>query len=96
MTISNNCTTLKYIRLLGYSELLVSLKKYCFLPTFPETNESNAEEVEITKELLWDEADHSECTEEEKNQKKGHLYDANNKTNINLQKHMNSMPSELK
>ena len=31
-----------------------------------------------------------------KNQKKGHLYDANNKTNPNLQKHMNSMPSEFK
>ena len=46
------------------------MKKYNFLLTFPETNESNAEEVEITKELLWDEADHSECTEEEKIQKK--------------------------
>ena len=35
---------------MSYSELLVSLKKYSFLPTFPETNESNAEEVEITEE----------------------------------------------
>ena len=55
---------------LRYSELLVAMKKYSFLLTFPETNESNAEEVEITKELLWDEAEHSECTEEEKNLKK--------------------------
>ena len=46
------------------------MKKYSFLLTFPETNESNAEEVEITKELLLDEAEHSESTEEEKNQKK--------------------------
>ena len=40
------------------------------IQTFLKTNESHAEEVEITKELFLDEAEHSECTEEEKNQKK--------------------------
>ena len=64
-------------------------EKYSFFPTFPETNESNAEEVEINKELLWDEAEHSECPEEEKNQKKkkhskGHLCNANYNTNTKL------------
>ena len=29
------------------------LIKYSFIPTFPEANESNAEEVEITKEVKW-------------------------------------------
>ena len=85
-----------WARLLSYSELLVSLKKYSFLPTFPETNESNAEEVEITKELLWDEAEHSECTERKKKHSKCHLCNANYKTNTKLQKHMNPMPSEFK
>ena len=40
-----------------------------FLPTFPEAIYSNIEEVEITKELLWDDAAHSEPNEEEKSRK---------------------------
>ena len=34
-------------------ELFVLLIKYSFHPTFPEANESNTEEVEITKEVNW-------------------------------------------
>ena len=49
--------------------------KISFLPTFPETNESNIEEVELTKELLWDEAEHSDCAEEEEKKKKNHSKD---------------------
>ena len=39
--------------LLSYSEVLVLLIKYSFLQTFPEANEYNAEEVQITKEVNW-------------------------------------------
>ena len=52
--------------LLPYSKILVSLKYDNFLPTFPEAIYSNVEEVDITKELMWDEAAHSEPTEDEK------------------------------
>jgi hypothetical protein len=55
--------------LLPYSKILVSLKYDNFLPTFPEAIKSNVEEVEITKELLWDEAAHSEPNEEEQPRK---------------------------
>ena len=49
--------------------MLVSLKYDNFLPTFLEAIQSNVEEVEISKELLWDEAAHSEPNEEEKSKK---------------------------
>ena len=55
--------------LLPYSKILVSLKYDNFLPTFPKAILSNVEEVEIAKELMWDEAAHSEPTEEEKSRK---------------------------
>ena len=67
--------------------------------TFPETKESNAEEVEITKELLWDEAEHSDWPEEEKSEKKhskSHFCNKNYKTKMKLQKLMNPMHSEFK
>ena len=55
--------------LLPYSKILVSLKYDNFLPTSPKAILSNVEEVEITKELMLDEAAHSEPTEEEKSRK---------------------------
>ena len=85
--------------LLPYSEILLSLKYDNFLPTFLKAIKSIVEEVEITKELLWDEPAHSEPNEEENSRKNipNIIYVVKIKINKKkLQKHIISKHSKFR